>query len=107
MRHFVLVSPLLLFVALVAAQEGEGPKWTSAELWGVFSKLPGDEIFKKKLTPNEARRVREAKGVQETEEFFPKEEPRDAGSLRFYYDNAKGHYWSRRLNKRNPSDPDW
>lgn len=88
------------------AQEKKTPP-TAQEIWRHFSTLPGDQIFKKKLSKEEAKKVREDKAVHETEEFFPKEEPRDAGSLRFYVDQAKGQYWSRRINMRNPSDPDW
>jgi hypothetical protein len=108
MRSLVLCAVgAVLVIGAAAATPKEPPEWTAQQLWDHFSQVPGDQIQQKKLTAAEAKQVQQDQAVKKTEEFYPREEPRDAGSLRFYYDTAKGQYWMRRVNKRNPSEPDW
>jgi hypothetical protein len=44
--------------------------------------------------------------IRQTNELDGKE-PRDAGSLRFYYNSITRQYWMHRINLRNPSNPNW
>jgi len=104
----LLVTSIVgITLAVGAEPEGQPPEWTASQLYEHFAKIPGDVIFKNKLTSKAAKQAREGKDVKATEEYRPKQEPTDAGTVRFYYVPATRQYWMRRVNQQNPDEPDW
>ena len=96
---------LVLILPAAAEDQKDKPEWTVKQLFEHYNQIPGDQTHGKRLTAEEAKKIHEDKAVKHTEET--QVGPRDAGSVRFYYDTAKGQYWARRVNHHNPSDPDW
>jgi len=106
MRHILIFCVASFFIGCSRPVAEQAPVTFSAETcYAHYGTVPGDKMTE--LSPDQAKVIMADGTLLQTDVLHPKEWPTDSGSIQFYVDRKANQYWARRVNKMNPSKPDW